>query len=247
MRTLPAVVLPSLLPAFLLAGCNFGLSLGAGDLEAAGDLPDAAEGSDPPGDTPDDGLPETEVALDGNLYAIHPASMQVVEPAGLDALFGDVLDRDVLVYVESESAAALQLDVALASPEGRQDRCEAVRRFPAGDWTQNPVFDVGPGELAASFGGHAAAFRSLVLSGVFDASGGEWTDGTLDAQLDTRELAPALSGQGDLCALVESLGGACEPCDDGAPFCFALRIAGIAGERVDAPFDPGLDGSACAH
>ena len=51
------------------------------------------------------------------------------------------------------------------------------------------VVRAGPGELVTSFGGHDATFRDLEIAGVFDEYGFAWTDGTLVAQLDTRELA----------------------------------------------------------
>jgi hypothetical protein len=246
MRAFPLVAFSTLLLPALLSGCAFGLTeMDPGEGVDGAEGPDSPSVQDDESDGDADALPETAVDLSGSLYAIEPTSMNVVDPPGLDALFDQVLTRDVLVYVESATDRALQLDVALAGGDGRQDRCEAVRRFPSGDWSENPVFDVGPGELTTSFAGHAAAFRSLELSGVFDASGAAWSDGVLLAQLDTRELAPALNQTGDLCPLVESLGGTCEPCDDGAVACFTLRIEGMVGDRLDSAFDPDVDGNGC--
>lgn len=242
MRALPLVLALAVLPA-----CSFGLTVGPDGVET----PDAdtPEGNGP--GTPDDEeaevdtLPSTAVDLDGKLYAIAPADMHVTEPPGLDALFGEVLTRDVLVYVESESDTSLELAVALAGTAGGQDPCEAVRHFPAGDWTENPVFEVGPGELSTRFGGHPATFRDLELSGVFDEYAFAWRDGTLSAQLDTRELAPALGDMDDLCGLVSELGGECVPCDDGEDACFALRIEDIVAELVEESFDATPDASRC--
>jgi hypothetical protein len=225
----------------LLPGCSFGLTA-VSDVDVV-DVSDG--GADGPAVSDDDGPAPTAVDLDGRLYAIAPDDLTVVEPAGLDGMFDQVLDRDVLVYVEEESADSIVLDVTLAGPDGLQDPCESVRRFPEGDWRENPVFDVGPGELTTSFGGHAASFRRLRMSGVFDEYAFSWTDGTLAAELDTRELAPALPSVDDLCGLVEELQGACEPCDDGVEACFALRIEGIVAQQLDADFDPGNGEARC--
>ncbi|MDP2313754.1 MAG: hypothetical protein Q8P41_12675 [Pseudomonadota bacterium] len=228
MRAFPLVALS----AVVLSGCGFGLTFEPEGLDEAAPGPDASAPDDPSAGA----LDATSEDLAGKLYVIDPTSMRVTEPAGLDALFGEVLDRDVFVYVEGESADTISLAVALSGADGQQDPCEPVRRFPEGDWTQNPVFDVGPGELTTSFGGQPATFRSLALSGVFDASADAWREGTLSAQLDTRELAGAL-GDIDGCAFVGDLGGACERCDDGAEACFQLSIEGIVAELADTRFD----------
>ncbi len=242
MRALPLVVVTTL----VLQGCGFGLTL-----EPEGAVVEDGTEAPDPGDDPSGGdaeglaLPATAVELDGKLYAISPDAMRVTQPPGLDGIFDQVLDRDVLVYVESESSTTLELAVALAGPNGRQDPCEAVRAFPAGDWTENPVFDVGPGSLTTQFGGHPATFRDLALSGVFDEYAFSWREGTLSALLDTRELEPALGDVGDACGLVEDLGGSCVACDDGEPACFELRIEEIVAELVDAPFEVAPDTRGC--
>ncbi|MDP2308665.1 MAG: hypothetical protein Q8P18_21770 [Pseudomonadota bacterium] len=258
MRAFSLVALSSLMVSPLV-GCGFGLTSALDgkehgpavqDEESAAPDDGTSDDGTPDGDTSDEGggedtLPATSADLDDTLYAIDRASMRVTEPPGLDALFGEVLDRDVFVYVERASASTIELAVALAGTDGQQDPCEAVRAFPAGDWSANPVFDVGPGQLTTSFGGQSATFRSLVLSGVFDESGAAWRDGTLAAELDTRELAAAL-GDIDGCELVADLGGECVACSDGEEACFALRIEGIVADRVETSFDASPDARSCA-
>lgn len=256
MRAFSLVALSSLMLSPLV-GCGFGLTpepdgfVDPGDAEVApggeDELPGVDDTDEQGGDSgsgDDDTLPATTAPLDETLYVIDRATMRVTEPPGLDALFGEVLDRDVFVYVSRETAATIELAVTLAGTDGQQDPCEAVRTFPEGDWSANPVFDVGPGELATSFGGHPASFRSLLLSGVFDESGAAWRDGTLAAELDTRELAPAL-GDVDGCDLVADLGGECGRCDDGVEACFALHIEGIVADRVETRFDDTPDARGC--
>lgn len=223
-----------------LSACSYGLT-GATDeapFDTGGLAADPGTPDDEAAATGDEEAAPTAVEVEGKLYAISPDDLTVMEPAGLDAVFDEVLTRDVLVYVEDETSETLMLDVALAGADGRQDPCEAVRQFPAADWSRNPVFEAGPGELATSFGGQPATFRHLQLGGTFDEYAFAWREGTLSAQLDTRELQAALPREDDLCGLVEDLGGACEPCDDGEEACFALRLEDIVAELVDGSFEP---------
>ena len=240
MRALPLVLLP-----LHLAGCAFGLSVTPLDEVDAQADPDTGGGWDGSGRTDEDDegggdapLAPTSADLEGRVYSIPLGALHVVEPAGLGALLAEAVDRDLLVYVAQESSDSLALAAALAGADGQQDPCEVVRAFPAADWSQNPLFEAGPGVLEASFAGSPAQFRELVLAGVFDADGGAWRDGTLSAELDTRELQPALSEFGDLCALVAELGGACHACDDGADACFDLRVDDVVAEESRVAFDP---------
>src|SRR4051812_42080722 len=101
MRTLPSVALSALLASALPGtGCSFGLALQPERVFEAEGPQSPAEQNDEGAVSPaEEELPATEVDLAGKLYAVDPASMNVVEPAGLDALLDQVLTRDVLVYV----------------------------------------------------------------------------------------------------------------------------------------------------
>jgi hypothetical protein len=243
MRALVSLTL--LLP---LTACSYGLSALNDGTAADTGLVDVED--DGPADTnADDGAPEPDAVQDnlsGRVYSLAAADMTVVEPPGLDALFGEVLTRDLLVYVANADARSLTLDIALAATDGGQDACEAVRQFPAADWTDNPSFVAGPGQLDTTFGGgHPASFRKLLLAATFAPDGSGWSDGTLDAVLDTRELSPALPELGDLCEFVSRLGGECSNCDDGEPYCFVLSVEGVDAREVDVPFDPTPAASSC--
>lgn len=238
-----------------LGGCSYGLTMTPdGPFDTGGLSGVQDDGSGATDGTADDGTgndgtsdedARTQVSVEGKLYAISPDDLTVVEPAGLDPLFGQILTRDVLVYVEDETADTLTLDVALAGTDGGQDPCEAVRQFPPAAWHTNPSFEAGPGELTTSFGGQPATLRHLEFAGTFDAYAFQWREGTLDAQLDTRELRAALPEEADLCGLVEDLGGACTACDDGEEACFALRIQDIVAEMVDGTFDTANRNARC--
>ncbi len=233
MRSAPVPPTVSLLLAGLSAGCSFGLS---SSIEVGVDT--FASGEDTAGIDAASGLPPTAVSLVGMTYAIGADTMVIVDPPGLDGFKDQILARDVLVFVAGQDQEALKLNIALAGADGAQDVCEAVRTFPTADYSRNPAFEAGPGELHTTFGGgHAAAFRELELTGIFDEYAFNWRNGTLDAMLDGRELAPALPKGADVCKLVDGMGGACEPCDDGEEACFHLRIEQVVAERVEIEFD----------
>lgn len=205
----------------LLSGCAFGLVSGIEN-----------------GVAPVDELPATEVDLKGRTYAIGADALTITDPPGLDGMKDDFLSRPLLVFVADEAEDALEMRITLAAPDGRQDPCEAVRAFPAADFSQDPLFDVQGGELTTSFGGgFPATFRELGLTGIFDPDALAWHDGTMDAMLDARELEPALPEGTDVCELVDGLGGACEACDDGEEVCFHLGIEGIRAVQIDMAFD----------
>lgn len=225
-------------PAF--AGCAFGLDSAVDNALVA----NSGAGANPSYDYDDEALPDTQASLEGSVYRIEPGEMTIVEPPGLDALKERMLDRDILVYVASESSTKLGLSVALAGDDGRQDACETVREFPKADWSENPVFEAGPGEIDASFGGQPATLRDVSFGGVFDVDGGKWRDGTLVTQLDGRELDGAL-GDVDVCELVDAMGGTCTECEDGKKLCFAVVIEGITAKRADIDFDARNDASRC--
>jgi hypothetical protein len=233
-----------LAPAFLLVGCTLGLQQNVYPDESVSD--DGAGGITDPeaAQEEEEELEPTEVGLEGKLYSVTARNLTITEPAGLDAMAEDMLDKDILVYVEEESADELTMMVALSGTDGLQDPCETVREFPAADWSQNPVFDVGPTDLDASFGGEPAQLRDVRMSGVFDRSGFAWRDGTLSAIMDARELEGAL-GDIDVCELVQELGGSCNSCRDGKAFCFALEIEDILAEKIEADFDTTPGRSRC--
>lgn len=236
--------------AFVLAlsvtsGCAFGLDSAIDSTLSASGGSISDGGSSESGDyDAEDALPETEVGLEGAVYRIVPAEMTITQPPGLDALKERMLERDILVFVSSESSSALGLSVALAAADGGQDVCETVRDFPKADWSQNPVFEAGPGEIEASFGGQPATLREVRFGGVFDEDGSRWREGTMVAQLDGRELLGAL-GDVDVCSLVDAMGGECEPCSDGKHYCFAVEIENITAKETNIDFNERNDGSRC--
>jgi hypothetical protein len=225
----------------LLVGCGFGLDQEVGvAIPAPSFTEENAEVAEA-----DDGLPETAVDLEGRLYVMEAADMHVAQPPGLDGLWSKVLSRPLLVYVAGESSTALQLSAAIGTAEGEQDPCERVRTFPEADWSENPVFDAGPGVLDTSFAGTPATLEKVRLSGVVDEFGFGWRDGTLDAVVDTRDLRAALGGMDDVCGLVSELGGSCFACADGEEACFTLAIDGVSARYSESPFDTSPDRSGC--
>jgi hypothetical protein len=225
-----ALILASL--AFL-GGCG---AMGLVEIyedSAATDLPNSTDDGDEAG-----GGAAMSTSIAGELYAIDPADIEVIEPPGLAASFSELLDRDVLFYVAGEDETRIRIDLALAAADGSQDPCESVLELPTADWSEQPRFQVGPGQLDVSFGGHPATLRQLVLTGTFAADGSGWSGGTMSAEADARELAPAVGDGVDVCALVEGMGGDCHACDDGAPQCFTLAFDQVSARRSSEAFDP---------
>lgn len=176
--------------------------------------------------------------LGGELFVIHRAGLEVVDPPGLDTMLDQVLDRDVLFYVAAEESTRIRIDLALAGTTGAQDPCATVVELPTADWSHNPVFEVGPGRLEVPISGALTTFRDLTLTGTFAEDGTSWSDGEMSAELDARELAAAVPEGTDVCGLVEAMGGACHACDDGAKTCFTLAFDHVGGEKVGLEFDP---------
>lgn len=179
---------------------------------------------------------EVSVALTGRTFSIAPENLPLVEPEGLAPLLEGALATRVLVHVDEETADTLALAVTFAAADGYQDPCQPIVRLPDARWT-DPAFAAGPTEMTTSFGGHPATLRDVGFTGVFDKWGVGWTEGTLDATLDAREVDPALPEGLTTCALLDDLGGACAACEDGEPACVTLRFEGVVADLVDVAWE----------
>ena len=211
------------------------LTLGCGGLTVVGD--DVVKGEAPTspdsGDLPPDAVQDD---LTGRLYSIAPANMLITEPSGLDSLRTTLFNKNILIDVMDQAGDRMLMGMALAGDDGQQNHCEVVRPLPAADWSQNPSFYAGPGDVDLSFGGSPATLYDMRLSGTFSPDGRSWSEGQMQGSLDTRQL-PNLGT--DACTLVASFEGSCVPCDDGEPYCFALSVEQIGATWMEgAAFDP---------
>lgn len=205
----------------LLLGCTLGLQDGTSEGDWAS-IPEEDEGW---GWT-------VESDLTGRTYSIAPEHLPLVEPEGLGPFLEEALTTRVLVHVDRQDGDSLDLSVTMAAADGRQDPCQPIVAIPSASW-MNPYFEAGPTVMTTTFGGHPATLSDLFFSGVFDRWGVGWTEGTLVATLDGREVDAALPEGLTTCGLLEDLGSACIPCADGEPFCVTLVFEGVVADLVD--------------
>ena len=240
MRRAPLVHL-CLAAAFVapLGGCaEFGLWRKSHEVEA---VADTAGDTGPPSGYTDP--PPTDAPVAGRVYSIDPRGLDVVRPAGMEELLRDALDRNLLVYVASESESTLGLAFTLAAAGGGQNECEAVRELPGGRWN-NPQFVAGPGDVEVSFQGARVMLHEVEVTGLFTQSGASWT-GSVHALLDVRDIAFALPTDEDACDVVAEMGGDCDLCDDGTQACVRLDFVNVYATEADIPFNPAPDDGAC--
>lgn len=179
--------------------------------------------------------PPIDADLSGRLYSIGAGNMVIEAPSGLDTVKAQLFPHNLLIYVVDQAGTRLQLAMALAGDDGRQNHCEVVRTLPVADWSNNPAFLVGPGSVQTTFAGSAATFLDFQLYGVFEPDAARFGHGVLEAGLDLRDLQAALPGTD--CTALEGYGGSCGACPDGELQCFELRVTQFKGDFLDSAFD----------
>ena len=220
---------------------SLGLSLlGSGVLVACGGLSFGLES------VIDDDLtlPPISHSLEGETYLLDFADVATSTPLGLANLLTVVDGDGILVHVRSEGSVSLEMVLALSDTTGSQSVCEPVHPLPDADWT-NPVFVSGPKVAEFSLGGSPAFVEDFSFAGTFADDGEGIEDFELGGVVDVRHLTSETLGEGDVCALVEQIGGECLPCSDGEMTCVEMAIGVAYAERVDIDFDPVLDTSGC--
>jgi hypothetical protein len=240
-----------LIPLLLLGACGeFGLTqLGGGAVVAdtgasARDGDGAPAGQGASEDDDEGGASPIGASLEGRTWAVDLDTVTFTEPAGLEGLLS-LLDSSILLFhVTEESEDRLELVVAMAGVDGRQDPCERIVTLPDAAWT-NPDFAIDEGRLELTVGGEAMNIRDAFLAAQVVSQGEGWSDGELLGELDAREVEPALPSGTDVCDLIDTMGGSCHACSDGSRTCFDLVIEEIVASAVDSGFDPEPDDSGC--
>ncbi len=190
----------------------------------------AGNGADSSGDPP------VSVGLAGHTWAVDLKDVTFAEPPGMAMVTSLMTSTILLFHATAETSGTLDLVVALAAPDGTQDACQPVQQLPTAEWL-NPTFDLNKGELDITISHQTVAFQHALLDATIGADGQTWSNGELSGRIDGRQLSAALNGT-DVCALVQSMGGACSPCDDGVVQCFDLDIQDIGGVSAGAFADP---------
>lgn len=212
---------------WLLAGCVIGLG-------NQGEMRVASSGVD------DDAV---TVELSGRTWEVDLADVTVTEPPGVDGLVAAMGSGSILFHASGQADTSLSLVAAYGDGAGNQDLCSPVESLPTADFSENPVFVVDDAVVGMRVSQQDVDLRDTLLTATISSDGARWTDGTLAATLDARQVDAALDL--DLCDLLDGLGGACVPCDDGSATCVDLVIDDISGATVDTPFDASADGSGC--
>ncbi|MCO4748362.1 MAG: hypothetical protein KC912_26445, partial [Proteobacteria bacterium] len=170
--------------------------------------------------------------LVGRVYDLDLQSGRFVSPEGIGSLIGKFL-ADAQLFLAVQAASPTQIDLLLApgaplSP-GQQDHCLATTTFPAGDFRDNPFFEVvASGQsVEVTVDGVAIAIDDLLLSGAFEQDGSSISGAVMAGLIDTRPLVDLVEQGGAedaICELAGSIGVDCIRCPDGAELCMDLYI-----------------------
>ncbi len=168
-----------------------------------------------------------------------PAGMEILLPTlGLDT-------ASLMAYVEDVNVDKELLYMVGAI--GFEDRtgtvvqypCAEPARFPEADFSDNPLFEAGPGELRLDTDFGDVPLYDLYFYGTFSADGSQIQDMRVTALLDVRNIEySGLSG----CDIV-GLFVTCEPCPDSAVECVYIDAEADVDEDPSAGVDPDLDPS----
>ena len=223
-------VLPALIA--VLACSNLGLdSLATADKGGGGDTAAA--------------LLPVDSSLVGVVFRVSLDDITYAKPQAFSMLENEIAGKQLLFYVNKETATGLDLIAALAGDDGLQNPCDFVQPLPTADWRDDPVFSIDRGDMTIEISNAPVDLMDLALSGQVaeDASG--WTGGVLTATVDSRDLVASLPEGFDLCGFIADSGDACHACEDGVEDCLDLQLEDINATAVEMSFDPTEDGSGC--
>ena len=167
------------------------------------------------------------VAPAGGAYTLSLAGGTFLEPAGLDGLVAEELERPLLLGIEDHQTT---LDTALVESGATDDTvlCTGgVGYGMAAFDPQSPWLEVSYLEafLPRSAQGESLLVHDLVLTGAFDEEATEIAGITLSGRADTRSLF-----DDDCASMLSPLGIDCVPCPDGAMPCVDLVITDLTAE-----------------
>lgn len=176
--------------------------------------------------------------VDQKTYALELQKASIDQPAGVGGLISDQLPEYILMQVLSADSSSIQFMGALAidgSDPIEQDTCTATLPFPSADFSGQPAFSVGPQDTVLAVGGYSATLYSMELAANFTADGSAIENGTLNGQLDMREVAELLGYSPDTaCSLLSAFGAPCEACpSDGGAYCVTIVASNLNGSVVD--------------
>lgn len=192
------------------------------------------------------GLPlDDSEALPDATFHLDIGSGSVVAPEGVGPIVQALLREDTLLLSvlpgSDLDGGPVHVRAAKSTRDGTaiiQEPCAPTQLLTAGPdgqveteddqpavW-EEPRLSVANAELALVVDGEAVRLRDASLSVLLHPALDGFVDGTLDAQVDVRELQPLVLGETPdlLCEEAEAIGEPCLPCADGAVFCLDLVL-----------------------
>ncbi|NCG21093.1 MAG: hypothetical protein GWP91_18945 [Rhodobacterales bacterium] len=184
--------------------------------------------------TNDIGAPATAVDLVDRTYRADFGGGRIVEPAGIGALIGSLLEAEMLLGVTAADASAITLIGGTGDALGGQDTCVATAVYVENtDFTQNPYFATQSPEQLWNVAGLEVSLSDIEITGSFAADGSALLGATLESILDVSTLDTLLGA--DTCGLLPTFGLSCIPCPTGPATCLDIFV-----DSLDMPEVPGL-------
>ena len=184
-----------------------------------------------------------DVELDGRDLTWNSPSSTVAS-----LLIGSIDTTSLLFMVEDAGDTTIDLVAAGGYDAGGstlQYPCSPPIDFPAGDFSSNPRFDVGPLDASLAASGLTVPLYAFTVDGRFEEDASAMRDVHVSGLIDVRGLGDA-TGFGDVCALLPAFGVACVDCPDGETQCLELDVIDASapwrsGVTLDAALDPSAD------
>jgi hypothetical protein len=180
--------------------------------------------------------------LMGRTYSFRISDATITEPAFLNVVADSYLTVPILLGVVSASDTEVDFLGAL----GEQDDFGAYTQypdiptwdFPPASFAEAPYFEAASEGIVIMYGDVPIPIEDFTLSGTFSSDGARIEEGHVTGLGDTRYLGELMVGRDDpnaACDIAEAAGVACEPCNDGEPYCMF-----IVAEDITATYQAGL-------
>ncbi|HHO50350.1 MAG TPA: hypothetical protein ENK18_05615 [Deltaproteobacteria bacterium] len=184
--------------------------------------------------------PVDPVTLDGSTYSIDLTSGTWIEPPGVGPLIPLLIgDLEWLMGVETVNAQTIDWLQAPGDGLGGQDLCAETNALPAADFSNNPLFSIGPADINLDVLGVLTVLEGAFMGGTIRGDYGALEGLSVSGTLDTRPWVDAIvpGGSDDsVCVLFATFGVSCDPCADGSgTYCLDVVV-----DSFDAPLIPGV-------
>ena len=184
----------------------------------------------------------------GKTYAVDISSGTFVEPAGVGDLIGGLLENKILIGITSVENDLMGIRGAISDGATTdQDMCtETLEEFPAADFTTSPYFEIPKEDVTLSVAGFTATIYGLEVTGTFSSDATYFGGGTLQGELDARQILPLLGDAGldaetpeEVCGLLLGFGVSCVPClSDNEPLCVRLSVERLIADETGVELIP---------